>query len=266
MGDVLTKVDELLARIPAQIPADTQAVAVFDADGTLWRGDIGDEAFIGACEAGLVDDATYEGPLQEWARKWPVTLPKDKAAGVARIFDESKELHDFARRVAFYEMQAWIYAGHTRAEIAAYGERLFAGGFEKDIYADMRALVAKLQERKVRCVIVSASHGALVQAGAARLGIAPTDAFGMEPHVDDSGRCLPTIARSTFGPGKVAALKKVLPDLEKHAPFIGAGDSVLGGDRELLAWARVAIAIAPRSAHRQAAQADARVLIFDPAA
>jgi phosphatidylglycerophosphatase C len=262
MGDVIRDLDTLLGRIDAAAAAGAPRLAAFDADGTLWRGDIGDEAFIAADDAGLVDDATYRGPLKQWAERWSIALPDDKTLGLARIFDETKVLMDAAKRQSLYEMQSWIYAGHTRAEIGALGERLFSAGFDKEIYPDMQRLIAALKKRDVQCVIVSASHGALVEAGARRFGLDAAAAIGMEPAVDAQNKTLPSMARSTFGHGKVAALRK-LHDSDR-APLLCCGDSVLGGDRELLAWSQIPVAVAPREPHRAAALADPRVLVFDP--
>ena len=57
--------------------------AVFDADGTLWAGDIGDAAFVQSARAGLVSDAMYEGPLAAWASRTGLSLPTDKVEGIA---------------------------------------------------------------------------------------------------------------------------------------------------------------------------------------
>jgi phosphoserine phosphatase len=110
--------------------------------------------------------------------------------------------------------------------------------------------------------IASASHGALVAPGAARLGLSPAHVHGMEPALDDDGRGLPSLTQDTYGPGKATTVRAALRD---KRPLLAFGDAVLSTDKELLALARQGVAVAPKGAHRQAALADDALWLFDPA-
>jgi phosphoserine phosphatase len=158
-------------------------------------------------------------------------------------------------------MQAWVFAGLRRDDVAAFGELLFSRGFADRIWRDMRDIVDGLLGRGISVRIASASHGALVVPGARRLGV-PADAVqGMEAAVDDVGVLLPALSQDTFGPGKAAAVSAVLAG---RRPLLALGDSVLATDRELLAMAHQPVAVATKGAHRQAALTEERTWLFDP--
>jgi phosphatidylglycerophosphatase C len=261
-------VDSLLAALdriePATLPTDVARVAVFDADGTLWRGDIGDVAFERAADAGLIADATWGGPLVAWAASWGVTLPAEKRAGTRRIVElaAARPFDDHAFKQSLYDMQAWIYAGARRPQLEAFAEAIFIEGFEAGIFADMRRLVAALAARGVEVLVASASHGALVVPGARRLGIDRSFVLGTEPAVDEVGVALPAAGVSMYGPRKAAAVSL---RLEGRRPLLAFGDSILTTDKELLALAHLPVAVAPRGAHAEAARAHPtlRVLPLD---
>ena len=103
MARVLASLDELLALVQdvaSRAGPDVARAAVFDADGTLWSGDIGDAAFEAAPGAGLIRAATWAGPVKDWAARWDLALPDDPRAGVARIVEAARgtALAEAARR------------------------------------------------------------------------------------------------------------------------------------------------------------------------
>jgi phosphoserine phosphatase len=274
MGTLVADVAALLDRIPetSSWPDDVVAVAVFDADHTLWNGDIGDAAFSAAADEGLLVADTWRGPVVAWGRGWGLSVPDDPVAGTRAIFAAvesgalaavatSRGLDASAWKGSLYAMQAWVYAGLRRDDVAAFGERLFARGFAGRIWDDMRAVVDGLRARGVQVRIASASHGALVVPGAQRLGLADDAVAGMEPVVDDDGVMQAAIAQDTYGPGKASVVRT---QLHGRRPLLAFGDSVLATDRELLALSHQGVAVAARGAHRQAALQDPRLWLFDP--
>jgi len=274
MGILVEDVSALLDRVPDRSawPDDVDAVAVFDADHTLWNGDIGDAAFAAAAAEGLLSPATWRGPVVDWARSWGLSVPDEPVAGTRAIFAAvesgtlsatalSRGQDEAAWKGSLYAMQAWAYAGRRRDDVAAFGERLFAHGFAARIWDDLRAVVDGLRARGLRVTIASASHGALVVPGARRLGLPDDAVAGMEPVVDDDGVIQPAIAQDTYGPGKASVVRA---SLGGRRPVLAFGDSVLATDRELLALAHHGVAVATKGAHRQAAIHDPRLWLFDP--
>lgn len=249
----LTDIDAILRIATGPLPDGVARAAVFDADGTIWKGDIGDEAFARAHP--LVKDETWPH-LHAWCAKYDVAV---------RTFDElvhlalSRGIGDAAEkkgvatdawRADLFEMQAWVYAGHPRSTVKTLGHS-FA------LFADVLSLLTRLRAAGVRIAIVSASHGALVEA--AQLDVDAV--YGMEPALDAQGITQPRIARSTYGDGKVTACRDWLGE---ERPLLAFGDSVLATDRALLAHAHVPVAVNTRGRHRDAALADARMLLLDP--
>jgi phosphoserine phosphatase len=276
VGALFHSVEALLAEVErslTRVGEDTAPVAVFDADHTLWDGDIGDEAFAAAGAEGFLLAETWQGPVRAWGEAWGMRLPSHPADGVRQVLEAAAsgllESTAAARglpaggwRAGLYAMQAWAFAGRTRAEVVAFGERLFARGFEQRVYPQMRQLVSGLQARGVGVRIASASHGALVVPGGTRLGLSEAHVLGMEPALDSTGRTLNSLARDTYGPSKAAA---VAVELGGRRPLWAFGDSVLHTDRELLAGAVHGVAVAARAAHREAALASPSLRLFDPA-
>lgn len=250
-----TSADELVGIARSQPPPQVVRAAMFDADGTIWRGDIGDEAF--ARGHALVLESTWP-TLRAWCAKYGATvatyddlvkLALSRGIGAAA---RAQGIADEQWRADLFEMQAWAYAGHTRAQIATLAHSF-------DVFPSMLSLLERLRAEGVRIAVVSASHGALVEA--AKL---PVDAvYGMEPALDEQGRTLPKIARSTYGEGKVAATRDFL-GRDDVRPLFAFGDSVLATDRALLAYAHVPVAVNARGAHREAALKDERMLLLDP--
>lgn len=256
----LTSVDALLAIAEAPLPAGVARAAMFDADGTIWKGDIGDEAFARA--HALVRAETWPA-LHAFCAKYGakvasfdelVALALSRGIGDAA---RARGISDDVWRADLFEMQAWAYAGHTRVEIAQLGHSF-------EMFPSMITLLTRLRAAGVKTAVVSASHGALVEAAAL-----PVDAvFGMEPDLDGEGRTVAgKMRRSTYGVGKVTAtrdfMRETFGDPELR-PLFAFGDSVLATDKALLEHAHVPVAVNARGAHREAALAHPRMLLLDP--
>jgi phosphoserine phosphatase len=241
--------------------------AVFDADGTLWAGDIGDAAFAESARAGLVSDAMFAGPLLSWATRVGLTLPGDKVGAIAAIVAAHEDgwlrasglrrgLGEDGWRREFYEMQAWIFADQPRDAVSLLGRRLMHEGLAARIFPSMQQLLRDLEAHDVVVHIASASHAALVQAGAAILGIPPERVAGMEPTPGLST----TMQVRTYGDDKRDTAMATLGG----RPLAAFGDSVLYTDRALLKAAALPFAVATSGAHRDAALADERLVLVDP--
>ena len=241
--------------------------AVFDADGTLWAGDIGEAAFVQSAVFGLVSDAMYSGPLTAWAFRAGLSIPADKLEGIAaivRAHDDgtlralglARGLDEDGWRRDYYEMQAWIYADQPRDAVVDFGRRLMEQGLARGIFSSMVQLLRDLEAAGIAVHLASASHAALVEAGAVFLGVSPPRVAGMEPVPGLST----TMQARTYGDDKrdTAHARLGAP------PLLAFGDSVLFTDRALLQSAAQPFAVATRGAHREAALSDTRLILVDP--
>jgi phosphatidylglycerophosphatase C len=263
---VLKPLDVLPLLAVADAPGFARA-AVFDADGTLWRGDIGDAAFATCASAGLVSDAMFLGPVRSWAQRTGLSLPDDKLEAIDRIvhahesgelasLGRARGLDDNAWRRDFYEMQAWIYADQPREAVVALGDTLMRESLAAGIFSSMVELLEALEDARIEVHLASASHAALVEAGAAYLRVPTARVAGMEP---EPGLSTQMRAR-TYGPDKrdTAARRLGAP------PLAAFGDSVLFTDRALLESAHLPFAVATKGPHREAARSHARMILVDP--
>lgn len=207
--DVRAQIDPLL-----QPAAGRQAIA-FDADGTLWRGDIGED---------LMRLLAAEGHL-----------PRHR--GRAGIYAE------YERRVAVDPADAYAYAVEVMADMeeGALHELcrdFFARRFEGRLMPWVRPLFERLHEVGHQVWIVSASPLWPVIAGARALGVPADRVVGVECDCEE-GRLTGRVRRPVpCGEGKVHWLQSrgVRPALA-----VGNGDL----DLPMLAYAERGIVVAP---------------------
>jgi phosphoserine phosphatase len=122
----------------------------------------------------------------------------------------------------------------------------------------MRALLSALEAAGIEVWLASASHAALVEAGAPHLGVPVARVRGMEPTAGLSDP--PRMQSRTYGDDKRDTATRVLG----ARPLAAFGDSVLFTDRALLESAHLPFAVATRGPHRDAALAHPRMLLVDP--
>ena len=211
----------------------------FDADGTLWSGDVGIDLFEAALEARAFRPAAL-GALEAEAEALGLGVRGD-ANEVARALYAAflEERYEEAKAFA---MMAWSFGGHAEAELAAFAGRVLdEAGLVGRVHAELAPILAWARAEAVPVRVVSASPRAVVVAGAARLGIRAAEVIAMTPAIE-AGVVLPRLAGPVvYGEGKLEALAR-----EPGAPMLlGAfGDS--GYDAAMLRRARVAVAVHPK--------------------
>ncbi len=182
-----------------------QAVAAFDADGTLWNTDLG-EAF-----------------LQFQMRQGlPSQLPKDAWAHYHKMKEEvSPE--------AAYLWLAQINAGYRLEEVQSWARQSVEAMKPIPVFEASRSIIAHLLERSVDVYIVTASIEWAVQPAAELFGLRPDQVFGIRTKVKDGVVTTEQEGSLTYRQGKVTAL------LERNGgrrPFFCAGNTE--GDLPLL--------------------------------
>ena len=188
------------------------ALAVFDADGTLWRDDIG-EAFLRHLIAiGWVKLPGGGDPYAEYERR----VDRDKTEG--------------------YAFAAQLQAGLATAQVDAEAAKFASAWVPPRLIRATQALRALCVEAGLAPLVISASALPIVRAGAPLAGF---DKFhGIETRAV-SGRFTDRVVRPvTYGAGKVAkaALLGTLG--------LACGDSFTG-DLPMLSAAQLAVVVAP---------------------
>ena len=208
---------ELWRRLDA-LDASVARLAVFDADGTLWRGDLAEAHLEYVGEAGILP--APEGHATPFAAY---------VAACAHDVDQG------------YRLGVKLMARLEEAVLVATCEdawRAHTPNVHQPVIAALRALEA----RGYSTWIVSASHRWAIEAAARSLKLSPNRIVTGDLTVED-GR-LTDVLREPYpnGPGKVAAIQA---HITTHRPAIAFGNSV--HDAPMLDHAHIGVLIADRT-------------------
>jgi phosphoserine phosphatase len=186
---------------------------VFDADGTLWRGDVGEDLLR------LLGQRRMLGPASD---------------GVSAKYERLLE----ADHPAAYAFAVEVMAGLDEQELQRTCDEFFAQRYEGRIFRFVRPLLASLTGAGFVPWIVSASPRWAVLPGARSLGVEARHVIGVCCDVVDgklSGNVLLPVA---CGPGKVEWLAR-----HRVTPVLAFGNGDL--DLDMLAAAKAAVVVAP---------------------
>ena len=214
------------------------AIVATDADGTLWAGDVGEDLFEALLDARAVRAEARDALARE-ASTADITVrggANDIAAALYAAFQVSRYPQDRA-----FAMMAWAFAGWSTDELAAFVQSVIARrGLEARIRPELRTVLEYCDKHQIEVLVVSASPLAIVEAGAALLGIAPERVLAMRPAMNGD-RLAPALdGPLVYGEGKLTVLRSVRP----HSAILAAfGDSSY--DAALLRAARVPVAVHP---------------------
>ena len=184
-------------------------VAVFDADQTLWRDDVG-EGFL----------------------KWLIAekhLVKEAPGGDAFAHYEALCLQS---KTIGYAYAAQAMAGIPEAHLKTLAATYFKDHFQQNVYPAQKALIARLQQAGVEVWIVSASNQWIVDAGAPYLGVPLNRVVGIRLAVADGLITETIVPPVTYRQGKVDAIVKYIG----QQPILVSGDSMT--DYEMLVYAK----------------------------
>jgi len=208
-------------------PAAGRVVA-FDADGTLWRGDVGEELL----RALIAEDRLprHRG-RRDLYEEYEARVARDPASG--------------------YAFAVEVLEGWDETALQAYCRDFFRQVFERQLFPFTRPLVSALLAAGHEVWVVSASAVWAVIPGAAFLGIPPERVIAVQADVE--GGRLTGRARSPVpcGEGKVELLRA-----RGIRPALAVGNGDL--DEPMLAYAERALVIAPSGHDNGLVQAAAR--------
>jgi phosphatidylglycerophosphatase C len=232
--------EELIAELEPHLSAGPCALA-FDADGTLWSGDVGDDVF---------RFATAHGRLREVAR---AELERQAEVRGFETFADlnvtAKSLFDayLANRYPEREMcelMTWCFAGYTLTEMRELAqEALVAANHAARLHQELRSVLEFSRSRGARTVVISASPRVTVELAASAWGFAPSDIAASTPRVQGDVICAEMDGVVPYGTSKCSAGRALLGDLRWVASF---GDNVF--DLEMLREAELGVAVRPKPA------------------
>lgn len=235
----LRKPSEIVENLERERFLVERPALAFDADGTLWTGDIGIELFESLVARKAVREKAL-GPLRELAIRFGLEMheePSEQAALLYGGFLDGKIPEDIA-----FAMMAWVFAGFDIGEQEAFIERfLEEARLEARMQKELSPIWDWAKDREIPTYIVSASPRALLVLAMERLSL-DAHVVGMTPAISQN-EIEPWVEEPIpYGAGKVAAFEEAAPDLELMAAF---GDSAF--DAALLSRARIKVAVRPKA-------------------
>lgn len=231
---------------------------VFDLDGTLIEGDIGETLFYHS----LLSVSLYAHSDEKWSKPFSGLDPKEpipvRGESAQLLFDYQTALAEGEFEKAYTRTAIWLES-FPREEMELLLVRMlavnthpvhmpcrvYANGTSQDIQinygvrvkADMRALVRIFREQGARLWIVSASPQVVCELVGREFQIQPQNILGVKTSADGK-----QVSRFPWGAGKV----RVLHEAGVTQPYFAFGDGE--GDIEMLSLARYPVVIAKGSA------------------
>jgi HAD superfamily phosphoserine phosphatase-like hydrolase len=205
--EVEKRIDSFLSRVKAgEIENPT---AVFDADGTLWRDDIGERFLQWLIKNRHLQGADYSKDIYGEYEK---LLEKDTGAA--------------------YAMATKLMSGINEKELAGWAADFFPSHFSSNVFPKQRELISRLQEAGVDVWIVSASNRWIVEGASPHMGVPQDHVVGIQTEVKNgvlTDRIIPPV---TYRQGKVDAIREYIGEKVDFA----AGNSMT--DFEMLGFAK----------------------------
>ncbi len=197
-NEIKSKIDDALSEVPAPW------YAAFDADGTLWSNDAGNNFFDFEIDNKLLD------------------LPPDPWSYVYGI--KAKKAED-----AFLWL-AQIHKSKKIDEVRSWAKKCFEAQPNYPYLESIKDLIEYLQFKGVEIIVVTASVKWAVEPGVEPLGISPDNVLGIKTKIAKDG----TISDVQDGPITYQAGKKIalLERTKNVLPILAAGNTT--GDLELI--------------------------------
>jgi HAD superfamily phosphoserine phosphatase-like hydrolase len=191
-------------------------LAVFDCDGTLWSGDVGERFFNWELNHGVVSDEVVR-----WAR----ARHAEYKAGNVSEDDMCGEM-------------ATLHKGLLEAEVLRLSADFFAEHFTRRIFPEMRQLVAELQSSGCDVWAVSSTNQWTIQAAMEHFGIDKGKILAALSKVEN-GIITDQLVRVPSGIGKPKAILEVVG----RPPDVSFGNS--RWDADMLRISRYPVAVNP---------------------
>ena len=191
------------ATLDLVLEEQSQPVAAFDADGTLWDIDLGENFF-----QYQIDRKLVKLPPEPWEHYQNMKASDPHKA---------------------YLWLAQICQGHTLQEVQSWAKEAVKASSPIPIFSEQQKLIELFHARGVKIYIITASVKWAVEAGAELLGLGYDSVIGIE--TDSTGGVISDHQKGliTYRQGKVDAL---LQKSHGVLPFFASGNTM--GDFQLL--------------------------------
>lgn len=243
----LTTAAELLAELDDLPPASWIAS---DADGTLWNTDVAEHAWEAVLSERALQPAAEE-PLRKILEDTGERSRADPYADARRIFELYLEgrVSDFP----ILSAMALCFAGYSTEAAKAFAERVARERIAPHVFSTSAPLLAGLQERGHKVLVVSGSPTFVVEGALALLDLPkPVPVYGVTLAEEDGVLQPAIVPPITWNAGKVEA---IAGELDGAPLAVALGDS--HGDLELLQSAQHArLIVHPRPTLLAAAAAE----------
>ncbi len=194
-------------------------VAVFDCDGTLWKGDLGELFFQHQMQQGWLPSSVETG-------LWPEALSGQFPAKAYDVYEQA--VGQGRAREAFGWLVQWC-AGLSEIELRNRARAYFEDHFKLNIFFPMFSLVQHLQKAGVEVWAVSGSNYWVVQEACKFFGIDPRCVIASRVRVHNGVLTSQLFdGLIPYADGKVTLIKKYI----QKAPFLACGNSYY--DQEML--------------------------------
>jgi phosphoserine phosphatase len=214
-------------------------VIAADADGTLWSGDIGIDAFTTLLGRRMIREPALAA-LNEEARLLHLEPMSDANDQGRRLYDEF-EAGNYPEDRAF-AMMAWALAGYAPDEAFAFAaEVIERTDLASRLHGELVPILLWAEQQNVPLYVVSASPEWIVRPAVDRLRVPVTRVFAMKA-AEGEGRMRSRITGPvTYGQGKLTALRSAIGQNPLLAAF---GDSAY--DLPMLGQAEIPVAVRPK--------------------
>ncbi len=231
-SDIIALLDSFLDDAPA-------AALAFDADGTLWSGDIGEEACVSAIEQELIRPEAHAA-LKRDAEQFGIPSEGSPSAVAERLVDAFHAGRYPELKAC--EMMVWCYAGWTASELREHVARTLARPTSRVArYTPLSPVIDWARRRGVHCVIISASPRLAVEEAARELGFRPAEIAAGDTHSADGRLLVELRTPIPYAESKALAGRALIAERQWLATF---GDNVF--DLHMLQAARLPVAVRPK--------------------
>jgi phosphatidylglycerophosphatase C len=252
-------VSELDALLGDGDPSDV--VLVFDGDGTLWSGDVGEDLFHSALRESFLVDAAYPALVAEAElHQIPIGAAESTANALASVLFASYLAGQYPERETC-AMMTWCYAGHRLEDVQQLAARVVEQTrLSARLTEELAPVIEWGRRAAVRRVLISASPRAIVEPAGAYWGFEPRDIAAATPRVQ-SGVVQPCLEGAVpYAEAKLTAGEALFGS----ARWLGAfGDNVF--DIDMLTTAELGVAVRPKpKLERELAALGLRLLAAAP--